>query len=100
MTPTTEIFYVLLAEFDPDPDPIPNEIWVCSSLGEAEAHLRTFSEAMLSGYTHDIDNMPPDTELVAAFRAAGTHIHLYECPLDRSSGLELVPFERVPEFLS
>jgi hypothetical protein len=96
---TTKTIFVLLATFDPNPDPIPHEIWTCSSQVEAEAHLRTFFEAML-GDNYGIGNMPPDDELVAVFRAAGTHIHLFECPLDRSSGDELVPFERVPELLS
>jgi hypothetical protein len=47
----------------------------------------------LGGFTHDVDDLPPDTELVAAFRNAGTRVHLYECDLAGGSGEELLLFE-------
>ena len=55
------------------------------------------AEDFLGGYTHDCDNLPPDSELVAAFRAAGAHVHLFACHLDGEGGEELIPFERIPE---
>jgi hypothetical protein len=51
----------------------------------------------LGGYTHDYDDLPPDAELVAAFRSAGAHIHLCECHLDGGSSDELMLFECAPE---
>jgi hypothetical protein len=92
----SEIF-VLLATFDPDPDPIPNEIWAFRHQAEAESFLRGWAEDFLGGYSHDCDDLPPDAGLVAAFRAMGAHIHLYECHLSGGSSDELVLFERAPE---
>jgi hypothetical protein len=77
--------FILLA-IDTNPDPAPHEVWT----------LRSWSRDFLGGFTHDVDNLPPDAELVRAFRAAGTRIHLYECSLNGDSA-ELVPFERVAE---
>jgi hypothetical protein len=87
--------FVLLA-IDTTPDPAPNEIWTFSDQAAAENFLRGWSEDFLGGYTHDIDNLPPDAELVAAFRTMGTRIHFYECDLDGNSE-ELIPFERTLE---
>ena len=78
-------FYVLLAQFDADPDPIPSEIWAFRHHVEAEDFLRHWSFDFLGGYTHDVDNLPPDDELVAAFRSAGAHVHLYACHIDGDS---------------
>ena len=92
--------FVLLAIFDPDPDPIPNEIWAFSCQADAENFLRGWSEDFLGGYSHDVDDLPADAELVAAFRNMGAHVHLYECHLDLVNGgssEELMLFERAPE---
>ena len=89
--------FVLLATFD-DPDPIiPNEVWVFPSQTEAERFLRGWSEDFLGGYSHDVDDLPADAELVKAFRAMGAHVRLYECHLDGGSSEELVLFEHAPE---
>ena len=93
----SETIFVLLATFDPDPDPIPNEIWAFTRQAEAENFLRGWSEDFLGGYSHDVHDLPPDAELVAAFRNMGAHVHLYQ--IDGGSGDELVPFERAPEAL-
>lgn len=91
-----ETIFVLLATFD-DPDPAcPNEIWAFRRQVEAESFLRSWSGDFLGGYTHDVNDLPPDAELVEAFRNAGAHIHLYACSLDGDSD-ELVLFERAPE---
>jgi|GraSoiStandDraft_16_1057320.scaffolds.fasta_scaffold167871_3 hypothetical protein len=82
--------FVLLATFDPDPGPIPNEIWVTSDQAAAENFLRSWSEDFLY-------RLPPDDEIVAAFRDAGARVHLYECDLDGGGGDEVVPFERAPD---
>ena len=87
--------FILLATFDPDPDPIPNEIWAFRRQAEAESFLKGWSEDFLGGYSHDVDNLPPDAELVAAFRDMGARLHLYECHLDGGSSEELMLFERV-----
>ena len=55
----TDIIFVLLATFDPDPDPIPNEIWAFSRQAEAENFLRGWSEDFLGGYSHDVNDLPP-----------------------------------------
>jgi hypothetical protein len=90
------IIFVLLA-IDTNPDPASNEIWAFRRKDEAEKFLRGWAEDFLGGYTHDVDNLPPDAELVTAFRNAGAHVHLYECHLDGGSREELTPFERAPE---
>jgi hypothetical protein len=87
--------YVLLA-IDTTPDQAPNEVWTFSSAAAAESFLRGWSRDFLGGHSHAVDNLPPDAELVAAFRAAGTSIHLYQCDL-RGNSEELVPFEHAPE---
>jgi hypothetical protein len=92
---TENTVFILLA-IDTTPDPAPNEIWTFRRQAEAENFLRGWSEDFLGGYTHDVDDLPPDAELVEAFRAAGTRIHLYRCDLDLNSE-ELVMFERAPE---
>ena len=89
--------YVLLATFDPDPDEVPHEVWVFPTQAAAEKFLRGWSEDFLGGYSHDVDDLPPDDELVAAFRAMGAHVHLYQCPLTIGSSEELVLFERGPQ---
>jgi hypothetical protein len=78
---TENTIFVLLA-IDTNPDPAPNEIWAFADQAKAENFLRSWSEDFLGGYTHDVDNLPPDAELVEAFRNAGTRIHLYQCDLD------------------
>ena len=88
--------FVLLA-IDTTPNPAPNEVWTFRTQVEAENLLRGWSEDFLGGFTDDVDDLPPDAELVAAFRNAGTHIHLYQCDLAGGSSEELVPFECVPE---
>jgi hypothetical protein len=92
---TENTIFVLLA-IDTNPDPAPNEIWAFRRQVEAETFLRGWSRDFLGGYTHDVNNLPPDAELVAAFRNAGTRIHLYQCHLNGDSE-ELVPFERESE---
>jgi hypothetical protein len=87
--------FVLLA-IDTTPDQAPNEIWVFSRQAEAERFLKAWSRDFLGGYTHDSNKLPPDAELVEAFRKAGTQIHLYECHLSGDS-VEVVPFERESE---
>jgi hypothetical protein len=87
--------FVLLA-IDTNPDPAPNEIWVFRSQAEAESFLRSWSRDFLGGYTHNANDLPRDAELVAAFRNAGTRIHLYQCHPDGDSD-ELTLFERAPE---
>jgi hypothetical protein len=91
----SEIF-VLLATFGPDPDSIPNEIWAFSDQAAAESFLRGWSADFLGGFTHDVNDLPPDAELVAAFRNAGARVRLYACRVDGSSE-ELVPFEYATE---
>ena len=91
MTENTIVF-VLLA-IDTNPDPAPNEIWAFRRQVEAENFLRSWAGDYLGGYTHDFNNLPPDAELVEAFRNAGARIHLYACSLDGDSD-ELVLFER------
>jgi hypothetical protein len=81
-----ETIFVLLATFDPDPDPIPNEIWTFASQAAAESFLRLWSKDFLW-------SLPPDAELVAGFHRMGADVRLYECRLD-GGGDELVPFER------
>ena len=95
----SETIFVLLATFDPDPNPIPNEIWAFSDRAAAESFLRGWSEDFLGGYSRDVNDLPPDIELVEAFRNMGARIHLYECRLDSGQliGDELVPFERALE---
>jgi hypothetical protein len=88
----SETIFILLA-IDTTPDAAPNEIWAFPSQAEAERFLKGWSRDFL--YIHDVDDLPP-AELVAAFRSAGTCIHLYQCDLDGNSE-ELVPFERAPE---
>jgi hypothetical protein len=83
--------FVLLA-IDSNPNPAPNEIWAFNRQAEAENFLRGWSQDFL--YSHDL----PDAELVKAFHAAGTRIHLYACSLNGDSE-ELVPFERESEAL-
>jgi hypothetical protein len=86
--------FVLLATFD-DPDPAyPNEVWTFRRQAEAESFLRGWAEDFLGGYSHDVDDLPPDAELVEAFRAMGAHIHLFECHLNGGSSEELLLFER------
>jgi hypothetical protein len=87
--------FVLLA-IDTTSDAAPHEVWTFRHQAEAESFLRSWSEDFLGGFTHDVDNLPPDAELVAAFRNAGTRIHLFQCDLDGNSE-ELVMFERAPE---
>jgi hypothetical protein len=88
--------FVLLA-IDINPDPAPNEIWVFPNQAAAENFLKGWGGDFLGGYSHDVDDLPPDAELVAAFLAMGTRIHLYQCQLDGGSSEELVPFERASE---
>ena len=88
--------FVLLAMFD-DPDPTyPHEIWAFPDQAAAENFLRNWSEDFLGGYTHDVDDLPDNAELVAAFRAMGAHVHLYRCHPDLDSE-ELRLFERAPQ---
>ena len=86
--------YVLLATFNPDPDPIPSECWTFSDLAAADDFLRGWAKDFL--YVNNL----PDAELVAVFRNAGAHILLFECELDGEGGDELEPFMRVPEHVS
>jgi hypothetical protein len=88
--------FVLLA-IDTNPDPAPNEIWAFPSQAAAERFLRSWSRDFLGGLTHDVNNLPADAELVAAFRNAGTRVHLYECDVDGRSSEELLLFERVAD---
>jgi hypothetical protein len=94
----TDIFVLLaIATTTVDHDPAPNEIWAFPNQAAAENFLKGWSEDFLGGYSHDVDNLPPDSELVAAFFAMGTRIHLYRCHLDGGSSEELTLFERAPE---
>jgi len=89
--------FVLLATFD-DPDPSqPNEIWAFTCQAEAENFLRGWAEDFLGGYSHDAGDLPADAELVAAFRAMGACVRLYQCHLDGGSSEELTLFEHAPE---
>jgi hypothetical protein len=90
----SEIF-VLLATFD-DPD-VPHEIWTFRRQAEAESFLGGWAEDFLGGFSHDCDDLPPDDELVAAFRNMRAHVRLYRCCLDGGSSDELTMFKRVPE---
>jgi hypothetical protein len=94
----TDIFVLLaIATTTVDHDPAPNEIWLFRDQAAAENFLKLWSETFLGGYSHDVDNLPPDAELVAAFLAMGTHVHLYQCHLDGGGGEELTLFECAPE---
>ena len=94
----SETIFVLLAQVAPDSDgPIPNEIWTFRRQAEAENFLRGWAEDFLGGYTHDVNDLPDDAELVTAFHNAGAHIHLYQCHLDGGSSDELALFERASE---
>jgi hypothetical protein len=95
MSESSSVF-VLLA-IDLTPNPAPGECWVFRTQNAAESFLRGWSEDFLGGYSHDCDDLPPDAELVAAFHAAGTFVHLYRCDPDGGSSEELVPFGRAPE---
>jgi hypothetical protein len=88
--------FVLLA-IDANPDPAANEIWVFTDQAAAENFLRGWAEDFLGGYTHDVNNLPPDAELVAAFGNAGAHIHFYRCHLDGGSSEAVALFGRAPK---
>ena len=92
VAPAIRSIYVLLA-IDTNPDPASNEIWTFTSQTAAENFLRGWSKDFLGGHSHAVDNLPPDCELVAAFRDMGACVHLYQCDLGGGSGDELVPFD-------
>ena len=86
------VFYVLLVTWD-KPDPHPSECWTFDTQAKAEAFLHDFGKDFLGGHLCDVNDMPPDHRLVAAFKEAGARVQLLECALGDDS-YELVPFQR------